>query len=258
MSNIAKLRAEVMRAHKLAGDKARRVEQSTGAKVAGSSFDPRRDPSKVSKYNARQLRAYQAELAEFRSRNTQFVAGSRGTPIPKHQWVRYQNVQQTYNKLGSWELASVFNVELPGGSTIGEREATFLPEGRAAAGRASNRPQGGVNLDAGQIHSADALPMLEKRLRDRMSEGSLSRAISAQRYQMGEMLSAIGESDLIPEFGELTDKQFSTLWNYTDFPDFLSTRYESVKNMSVEEQTKTGENIRADIREQLNWAKKIK
>lgn len=255
--NIKKLRDEVMRAHKLAGDKAHRIQKQTGAEVVGSEFDPRRDVSKVGRYNAAQLRKYLSELDTFRDRGTQFVAGSGGAPIPKHLWTRYENLQSLYNSRSEAAFADISGVKLPGGGTIGKRETDLEPAKRSMLGRAANRPLGRIDLKAGQIAGADALPMLEKRLRGRLSEASTARAIGVQRFHMAEMLSAIGEFDLVEKFGELDDRQFSALWNYTDFADFISTRYESVKKMSTEEQTKTGNDIRRDILDQYEWAKSI-
>lgn len=255
--NIKKLRAEVMRAHKLAGDKARRIQKQTGANVVGSEFDPRRDASKVGRYNASQLRKYLSELDSFRDRGTQFVAGSGGAPIPKHLWARYENLQSLYNARADAAFSEISGVKLPGGSSIGQREEDLEPAKRSMLGRAANRPLGRVELSAKQIAEAGALPMLEKRLRGRLSEASTSRAIGVQRFHMAEMLSAIGEHDLVEKFSELNDRQFSALWNYTDFADFISTRYESVKKMSAHEQSKTGDDIRRDILDQYEWAKTI-
>lgn len=257
-NNLAQLRAEVMRSQSLAKTKMRRIRKSTGAVVEGTPFDPTRPADRVAKYNSRQLKSYARELEQFRRRETQFVGGAKGAPIPRAQWNRYQNVQASYNRVAGREFTQVESVTLPGGQTVGGREALFLPENRSAGGRASNRPRGNVSLRADQIASADALPALENRLRSRMTETYYRKTLKRQRFELTELLSRAGMSDLAPEVGKLSDAQFNTLWNYTDFPEFMSARYESVKNQSVEEEAHTSDEHRREVESTLGWARKIR
>ena len=258
MREVDKLRSEVMRAQRLASDKMRRLKKSTGANVKGSEFDPTRDTSKVRRYNASQLKSYLSELNAFRDRSVQFLGGSKGAPIPRAAWNRYASVQATYNKMAQHDFASVAGIKLQGGQTIGEREATFLPDERSAGGRAANRPKGGINIKPGQVFSADALPMLEGRLRSRMAGQYQFNAIAAQRIELGEMLGRAGLEDLRPMVGKMNDRQFNALWNYTDFPDFISTRYEAMKHMSASEEAHVSDEFRGEVVGTLKWAQRIR
>ena len=249
------LRAQVARAERLVGAKASRILKGTGAAVAGSEFDPRRDSARTRGYNATQLRSYLAQLDAFRNPKVQFVGGAKGAPLPKHLWQRYLNIQTTYGGKVAEELGSVADVKLQSGQTVAEREATFMPEKRSALGRSANRPLGTVELEPGNIASVKALESLEDRLRRRINPNHVDRTLKYQRGTMVEMLERLGESDLIKGAEGMTHKQFNVLWNYTDFADFLSQRYESVKHMNVAEEVRTSDEFRAEIRTTLKWAK---
>ena len=257
-NNVAALRAQVLKSQRLAVSKMNRIQKSEGAQVRGSQFDPTRDPAKVARYNSKQLRAYNAELEAFRARNVQFVGGAAGKPIPRAMWNRYKGVQDTYNRVSGREFEQIARVKLPGGQSIGDRELTFLPEARSAAGRASNRPRGAVTLQSWQIAGADAIPALEKRLRSRMSETHYRRTLKRQRWELGELLSKGGMADLSAEIPKMSDAQFNTLWNYTDFPEFMSTHYESVKNMNTADEAKVSDDHRNEVASTLKWAQRIK
>lgn len=258
MREVDRLRAEVARAQRLAGDKMRRVQKGTGAVVRGTQFDPTRDAAKVARYNSKQLRSYLSQLDSFRDRSVQFVGGAKGAPIPQADWNRFASVQATYNRIAAGDLESVANVTLRGGQTIAQRENTFLPETHGARGRSANRPLGEIRTDSFQVASDSALAKLEAGLRKRMSASYKREKLGNQRLELAAMMDRVGESALKSRISELSDKQFNALWNYTDFADFISTRYEALKRMSVAEESHVADEFRGEVIETFKWAKNIR
>lgn len=266
--DINRLRAEVRRAHKRATAKASRL-RSKGVEISGSTYDPRRNPANIKKYNAIQLRAYQRELNQFTSRRTSFEAGNSGAPLPSAAVERYRRAEQRYNQVAHREYEKVADIPLPGrGLKIRQADMVDRPTNiPRAGGMAVSRPLEPVSRDLSNISDPRALDRLTRQLEGKSKPGYKTRRLREQREELLEMLVTIGNAELIEQAINLTDDQFNVFWNYnTERVNEISRDYEFMKLKAAGTQEKFMESIHESdsrrIAETLDWAsnlpKKIK
>ena len=252
MSELDDLRARVAKRRRDVTNKVGRIRRSTGADVSGLSDDPRRDVSVVKKYNSKQLKSYLAKLDAFQSRSVGFVAGAGGVPIPKVKWQQYKNLEKQYNKIGENHEAKIADIFLPtAGMTLRQRNAMIHP---TAAGEVVNRPYSLVERDATQVPGRDQLEKLIIDLRRKTSKKFLPAAIKDARGQLNKMISMSGMDLKV----NLSDSQFDTLWNYTNFATLVSLSYEMQKLRAAGAKERWHDSVvedaSDDIGELLNWA----
>lgn len=228
---LAALRALAKRQTRNATDKIRRIKQSEhGALVAGSDHDPRREFSKINKYNSRQLNAYIAKLQRFNSRATQFVGDAKGRPIPSKKWERYKTQEQAMNARKSEEFDKVKNMRLPNGMTIAEYDAMTTPAVPQMANPATNSPYAKTNRRPRAVASEKALAKLTKDSAKKWTSRDLKERTAKGRVTANTLLQTINDQELIGRLNNLTDSQFNILWNYSkEFTHNLSLLYELIQ-----------------------------
>ena len=257
MTDINDLRLRVRKAHALAGKKVSRLKTHNNADIAGTRLDPRRDPALIKRYTRKQLESYLGSLDTFRSRKVQYATGATGNRINMGLWQKYKAAERAYNRKANERLRAVSGIKLLGSdATIGERDEAFKPVLQAKG--ASTRPYARTVRDVTGIVDDDAIKKLTAQLQKKLSADYSQQTIVRQRMELADMLTSLGESDLIDLAGGLTDRQFDALWNYTDFATNVSERYEVVKSKNVTHDAATSEDFRDDIVEILAWAETIK
>lgn len=255
---LKRLRAEVVRRQRAANNKVSRL-RAKGVRVAGTEFDVRRPLSNVANYNRRQLNAYINKLNDFTARENAFVPGDSGQPIRRSTWQRYTAAEKTYNDIGNAHGQRIGNIPIKGaGMTINERDATLLPNRRAAAGLAVNRPYEPVSRIPQRIANEKSAQILARDMERRTTQKYLPAKLKQGRYQLYEMLTAMGDADLIAEAKKLSDNQFDILWNYTSFATDTSQRYANrqlqARGVNERAQASIDENSITEIRESIQWA----
>lgn len=261
--DLAKLRSEVRASHRRATNKASRL-RSKGVEVRGTDFDPRRNPANIKKYNAVQLRAYQRELTQFTNRRTSFEAGVGGTPLPGNLVNKYRTAEKKFNTIAGKEYSKVADIPLPGrGMTVRQADMVDRPTRmQRAGGEAVSRPFDPVNRNISNVANAGALEKLTRQMENRTRPVYKSRKIREQREELLEMLTAIGNQDLIEQASNLTDDQFNVFWNFNvERVNEISRDYEFMKlraaGTAEEFQERIHDSASDRISETLQWASQL-
>lgn len=250
---LAALRAEVKAAHKAANRKVSRLRTQKGVELGGTRNDPRRNLAHVKGYNARQLQTYLNELNSFRSRGTQYVSGAMGRTISGSKWREYKRLERRYNEIAERSQRKVRQTFLPShGMTVGERDNLLRPTGPTAIG--NRRPMDPINRSPKGIVSDRALDKLISGLKKQTNPNYEQTVIDRQRKVARKMSRGRGNKSQRERLAKLTDKQFNLLWNYTDFPNQMSTKYHTRTDSDSQFVAKTRSDAEHDIDDYLTWA----
>ena len=254
-------RAEVLRLQRNAGKKISRVKGKQGAVVAGSEYDPRRALSDISTMRGRDLDAMIRRLTRFNSRDTQFVAGHEGVPMPRTDWRAYVAAQEGLNAKKKREHDSVKDIPMPlGDETIGQRTAKMTPD-HAGAGNPAVNPFRPVNRLPGDITGTAKLKALTKKLRKQQGSKWDAEEHIATRNIFRDMIDKIGAPELAAAVGALSPKQFMVMWHYTSFASDLSRWYEVAKELVDDGEKEWYDDSLADAFDNIwghvRWAKEL-
>lgn len=257
-SAVQAKRQQVLKKHSNAMRKMRRLEKQNGAVVAGTKFDPTRDPSKLKSYTRKQLESYEAGLDNFLSRKTQYVGDAHGRPMVKQLWDRYVRLKKAGTAEANAELEANKNIFLPfAGQTIGDRVKAMSPDRPHMHNPAVHNKRAAVDLKSSRIASQDALETLLADAQEKAKPGHKDRILESWRANFAK-IAVDAPPDIVARTNALTDHQFNILWAFTDFVDELSTRYETIGEGKTDAGAlkiiKTSENL---LGEMLDWAEKL-
>lgn len=256
---LRQLRALVRKRRAAVTAKEGRIARTTGVDLRNTAADPRRPPKVVDRYTRPQLNAYLNELNRFMERGNNFYSGAGNTPIPKTKWQEYKRLEQKYNSIGATHFDKIADIFIPGsGMTIAQRDRLMRPDNVRAQGAIVNRPYSQIERTPANVNGEKALDKLIKSMRAKLDAGFLPAQIKEARKQLSQMLTAIGNPELISRAKNLSDSQFDTLWNYTKFATNISGTYFIMQSKNVDSSDRwystVVEDYSADISELLGWA----
>lgn len=264
MANINELRQLAKRRRQAATAKIARQRRVNGVEIAGTEFDPRLPPGAEAKMNSRQLRSYLNRVDRFTSRQTQFVPGDSGVPIPADRWRVYKGLETAYKKAGEADMKAVGSMALPkvyGEMTLEQRMNTVVSKRITADGSAVNRPYMDLNRQSTNIKDAKALEKLIADMGGKTSAKYLPKKLKEGRKQLDDMMKIIGDKKLRAKARKLTDYQFNALWNYTKFATDVGQDYDVIKaggGSPKEQVDKTiHDNANYNMERALEWAAAI-
>lgn len=253
------------------GRKISRNKSTKGVEIAGTKFDPRRDPSKVSRYNTRQLESYVKSLQTFNGRSTQFEAGVRGAPLPrfgKYGWQNYKAGENAVRAQAAKVMEPVQDVRLPGpGSTpknIREGDETISQRAAKIRGKhptVTNQGYLPPERQPKNIKDADSLAKLTKANAKRMTKTFQAKEHKRAREELKQMVAVFQDDDLTNNIASLTKGQFDMLWNFTKFADALSLTYHHIQSKGKRKQDLPQEMIDNQVNQAktlVEWVKKFK
>ena len=255
---LAELRQLAARRTRAAGNKISRIKSQTGAIISGTEYDPRVSRAKLARYNSTQLRAYIERVNDFQNSNRQFVALADSTPAPRHLFRQYQRAEREANRQRAEALGKVADVVLPHGGTIRQQAGLFGREkwDRNMITTSKTKP---INREANQITSVANLRKLTNELKSEVTIRSRDAALASKWEQARKMFNEIGDKELSAELEMLSDSQFETLWDYSNFASTLSINYSQMQakltgeryNAAILNQTNEG------VAEFLGWAARL-
>lgn len=259
MSDIDRLRELVRKRRSAVTAKIARIRRNTGVDIAGKPDDPRRDTKVIKSYNTRQLNRYLGELNSFQSRSVGYVAGAGGVPIPRLKWQEYKRYEKQYNALGKIHEDKIADIFLPtSGMTLRQRKAMIHP---TAVGEVVNTPYAQIDREPSQVPNAKAMDALIKDMRAKLSKSFLPGEIKKARRQLNDMLKTAGNGEFAKQAAKLSDSQFDTLWNYTNFATLVSLSYEMAKLRAANAKERWHDSVvedsASDIRELFDWASEL-
>lgn len=240
-----------------------------GVKLIGSVHDPRGDMARVARYNTKQLENHLTRLDEFMSRQRQFVAGSRGTPISKQVWTNYQRAERKRNMAEAGRYEGFKDIRLPGrelsdgsmepGQTIAERQEG-LPSRKSSYGVTDipHRPVGRISRG---FTDEQAVKILTLDMLNRAKPGWVDKRASREKENFLKMNAGQHTPELEEAISKLSPFQFDVMWNYTPFARAASSEYEGAQaQLSGHEKAFTSDqilNARAEMWKYIGWAKEI-
>lgn len=184
--DINDLRDEVKRRQVAAQRKVARLRRS-GVFVAGTSFDVRRDPAKVSRYNKRQLNKYLNDLNAFVDRSTSFVAGVEGAPISGKDWRAYKRAERAFHDKATSRYDSIKDIHIDAVNTSIDKFNSKMRRKRSPGTGGVPRPLEIFDeLESFQVVSADRLRKLTKNLERKLRDDYVPKNLKKQRFQMLE------------------------------------------------------------------------
>ena len=245
--------------HTAATKKASRLRRVVGVEIGGTKHDVRRDPSKIKRYTSAQLKAYDAVLTGFNSRQNGFVAGHKGAILTAADVKAYRRVEAIHNKIGAKVDAEVGGVYVPiAGRTIAERDMDMQSKRARGQGGATHRPYTQVKRNMANVTGTEALHALTKQMERKVQADYVPKEIKRGRKELKMMLKDIGATQLMKMADTLTDAQFNVLWNYTKFASSISSAYETITAKNTEGANKDSQNTYEDqiedAKELLDWA----
>lgn len=254
---IKKLREEVLRKQRNANAKVSRLRKQ-GVSISFTGHDPRTNAKKIARYTTSQLIAYSKRLDEFTSRSNQFVAGAKGTPIPKAKFNEYKRLESLHNRKGAERMEQRGNLKVPGsGLTVAEREALGMGI-KKAHGDAANKPFFNIERTPTGIVDIDALI---KDMRKKLDRRYLPNVIKARRNEVEQMMTQIGTHELQKQINELSDYQFDIMVHESDFMRAASLSYELEKMKAASSQQEMIANQYSDalndLKDYIKWAKSL-
>lgn len=261
MNDIERLRDLARKRRAAVTSKIGRIRRTTGVDLSHTESDPRRDAKSIQRYTRIQLSNYIAELNAFTARDNGYIAGARGTVLQKKSWAQYKRLERSFNQLGAKRIAEIGEIVLPGGMTIADRE-TMVPQRVRAQGTPMNRLYENISRNPRQIAGQKALDKLIKTLESKLSKNYVKTGIADARKQFKDMAKLIGAPELMKVASGLTDYQFDTLWNYTNFVASFSLKYEVVRMAMANEHVEpalhhVAEDYAGDARVLLGWAQQL-
>lgn len=231
--------------------------------VAGTGFDPRRNPKLIRRYTSAQLDAYIQRATQFVDRSTQFVPDAQHRPIPAAEF-KPLHVQQVKNfQQAQAKLAKVGDTPLPGGTeTIRQRRDKMRADRRLAGNPSVNDPYEPKVNKSTDIADRKAIKTLLKDAQRRSGKGWDDKQLKRQIGEFAQMVDRIGDADLAASVKKLSAAQFRTLWNDTGFALAVSTQYEIVRTDLISEEDKPWHiqiihDAFADARRLVDWAGKL-
>ena len=213
----AELRATVRRLESNAKRKIRRNERKGLGNV--SAFSPIRPSMEVGSLNKRQLTVYQHQLQRFQSRKNQFLSDSNGEALPSQEWKKYKQRERKYSARVNAIYDEVKGLILPNGQSIADRMTIMTPDHPSMANQAVNALFRPPNREPKQVNGVSALKKLDKSLDRMLGPEYFDYRRNADKDAITQMLDMLGDDELKDRVLSLNDKQFDTLWNYTEFGD---------------------------------------
>jgi hypothetical protein len=259
MNEQDRLRQEIAKAHKSVTNKINRTKRQTGANVAGSKFDPRKQAGSENRMRSTSnMREYLANLKGFMSPANQFISGQNGAPLRKGYFNNvYKKLEKSIEAVRQQRDKELGDIQTPTGLSIRQQKAA-IPE---AGGSSVYGPYKKFDRDASAIKDMDALVKLAKDMSNKLSDDYLPSEIDKGRDNIQKVADYLGESDIAGQIDELDDYQFDLLWFGTNYADRLFLYYELVKERQEgthkeRKQDRVIETQFAGIGELIDWSKK--
>ena len=258
----AELRATIRRLESNAKRKIRRNERKGLGNV--SAFSPIRPSMEVGSLNKRQLTVYQHQLERFQSRKNQFIADANSNALPTRAWREYARKERRYAEKVNAIYSAASGLIHPDGQTVDQAMRIATPDHPSMANQPVNSLFRPPHHEAYQINGLHGLGVLNRKLDRKLSDEYFDETREDNRRVAREMLSFIGDEDLIERVENLTDKQFDTLWNYSYFVADIGMNYESAKQaLTDSDKTKNAGMEALDARHMaeaydwVDWAERV-
>lgn len=266
MSNrdVKLLRERVLSRQSDVDRKVARLRRNNGVEITGTNFDPRVDRSKISRMNSSQLRSLEKSLNGFMARDNQFVGDANSKPIHISVWREFKKSEAKYNKALTENYNRFKDIHItPLKKTVEERRQHVRPLFPHMVNSSVSAMYEPSDLSPEQIGKASSLGKLISRFAKKADKKNIKNELREARNQFKALMDVYDDPEISSLFNSLSDDQTHLLWNYTNFVDRLSTRYEVKMGLKKGKRNKLAsddESLTQANRgalDLLNWAKKV-
>jgi hypothetical protein len=176
----------------------------------------------IDKSDAESVRRYTADLKQFNSRKTQYVAGADGTPLPAKLFKEYTSLVKKWNKehLKFWRNFGSKKV-------ITSQGAQDMTVAQSSATTTSNAgyPFGGVNyqrsVEPEKIKSVADLRRRMQIIRNELSPAYQAERMNKLRDNLDKAAQVMNDKELSSSIQKLTPRQLAALSVQSNFVEVL-------------------------------------
>jgi len=208
---------------------------STGAIVADTQFDPRKEKGRAATMRTRDAEAYIRKLQGFISRKTQFLAGAAG-PLPVKAWNKFNQGQHALQEKRAIDLSPFANERLPGPpsatETVGQRQEKIRTKHPTALNQVFTPPV----LKPFNVKDLDSLTKLTKANAKRMTKKWAKAEHERAQNELKQIVAVFRDAGISNDVQGLSYGQFDMLWNLTAFADKASLAYHSIQSKYAADQ----------------------
>lgn len=225
MSDLDSLRDEANRKRRAVSSKIARIKKATGAEIAGTGYDPRREAGAHKRHNRATLNKSIAEMDAFLSRGTQFVGLAGGTPVPRGKWNAYKRNELEAMQVGQRHEDMLSEIPAPhrGDMTIGQAKA-MVPK---TQGSAVHGPYRRFDRSPQNFESLEGLEDANRQMLNMLNAKFLPTKIAAGKENLKKVLNILGESEAAEDVDSMSAFQFDVLWyGEPDVIERLFMKYE--------------------------------
>lgn len=225
MADAKKVRAELKKRIQAVNNKINRIQKTTGAKVGGSEFDPRRKPGIENRYNVKQMQNYMTELNDFMRRGNQFVALRNGVAAPKGEAAVFQRRQEMAHAAQEEHDKLIGGLMTPLGQVY-RATSRFI---EVTVGASKYGPFTTQNWRLEDIKSIKGLRALSAMLLKQANANYLATHLEVGKRSAQKALTDLGEEDMAKAIGVMSEHQFDAFWNGTYAAEFIFAKYKEAK-----------------------------
>ena len=230
---IRRLRAEINKRYRDVSKKISRLKRVNGVDIGSTKYDPRRDISKVKRYNKAQLESHLGQLNSFQSRRTGFQQGAENTILPTAKVREYRALERKNNRrVGRYESMTANQFLQNSGMTVAGKRAMKNKDLPFAGAEASNRPFVESNRKMSNVRGEAALDQMINKMKKKVTREFSAKEIREQRKQYNKMAKAIGVRGLQKSARELNDYQWNMFWTEEGMAESMGQAYFQVTSTS--------------------------
>ena len=243
---------------------ARMARQDHGPQLSGTSLDPRRPDANIGRYNRKQLESYAAQLSQFNSRSTQYVALGNGKIIPKSRFMYTKRLEAKANRRKMAKASANPDLVIDStGRTVDERHRTAVSR-KFSKNNAVNNPWEPTDMKSWKIENEKALKKLTEHQRYKASDKFDEDQYQKQLKHALAAVAVLGNSysDMAEDLKKLSRESFFILYNLTGFATDIDIPY--VEEKMLQAGKKSMQNVELlsdtieDAKEKLEYAKQYR
>jgi len=235
------------------------LKAANGVEISGTDYDPRKTTTFIHDASPKQLAAYVRSLNKFNNRDTQFVPDAEFQPIPKKVWDKVKAAEEKKNAFVKKFYEPFKDIVIdPAGQTVDQRMAMITPIHEHMGTRTTDSPYKKSDRKSTTLHGESGAKRLTKHLNDMATMKHQKQSLKNHRTGVMKMLDIVGDIEMQVKVAKLTNKQWATLWKYTNFATMIKTPY-SHYNASItgDKSLSNSESVQTDLKvagDYVDWA----
>lgn len=219
-AELEALRAEYRKVRARATAKVNRTKKSTGARLAGSKYDPRAAVGHEKRLGAKQLRSAIGRMEKFNDRKTQFGSIAYGQPIPMAKLREAEKLQARYNEQRLYLGRRINNQVVPNSNGL-----TYLQSRQRyqSVGNGGNTPLDFKRMNPRRMENERAVDSFIRDTKRKMTPQQIKKDMLTARIRLRNLANyETDDPELVKRFDNLSDDGIYRLYGDQEFMDALA------------------------------------